>query len=50
MSLEGVAAGHGPELLAVGVDEALLGVGELTGEVTTDEVLNAIFERFCVGK
>jgi tRNA modification GTPase len=50
LSLEGVAAGHGPELLAVGVDEALLGVGELTGEVTTDEVLNAIFERFCIGK
>jgi tRNA modification GTPase len=50
LALEGLAAGHGPELLAVGVDEALLGTGELTGEVTTDEVLSAIFERFCVGK
>ena len=49
-ALDGVAAGHAPELLAVGVDEALMGVGELTGEVTTDEVLNAIFERFCIGK
>jgi tRNA modification GTPase len=50
LALEGLAAGHGPELLAVGVDEALLGTGELTGEVTTDEVLSAIFERFCIGK
>jgi len=47
---EGYAAGHAPELLAVGVDEALIGVGELTGEITTDEVLNTIFERFCIGK
>jgi tRNA modification GTPase len=50
LALKGLAAGHGAELLAVGVDEALLGVGELSGEVTTDEVLNTIFERFCVGK
>ncbi|MDF1536419.1 MAG: tRNA uridine-5-carboxymethylaminomethyl(34) synthesis GTPase MnmE [bacterium] len=49
-SLEGLGAGHGPELLAVGVDEALLGVGELSGEIATDEVLNMIFERFCIGK
>jgi tRNA modification GTPase len=50
LALKGLAAGHGAELLAVGVDEALLGVGELSGEVTTDEVLNTIFERFCIGK
>ena len=39
-----------PELIAVDVDEALMKIGELTGEVTADEVLNSIFERFCVGK
>jgi tRNA modification GTPase len=47
---EGYTSGHAPELLAVGVDEALIGVGELTGEITTDEVLSTIFERFCIGK
>lgn len=49
-AMDGAAAGDAPELVAVGVDEALAGVGELTGEVTTDEVLNTIFERFCIGK
>jgi tRNA modification GTPase len=39
-----------PELVAVGVDEALVGIGELTGEVTTEDVLGEIFSRFCIGK
>jgi tRNA modification GTPase len=39
-----------PELVAIGVDEALMGLGELTGEVTTEEVLGQIFSRFCIGK
>jgi tRNA modification GTPase len=39
-----------PELLAVDLDDALAGIGELTGEVTADEVLCEIFERFCIGK
>jgi len=39
-----------PELVAVGVDEALSGLAELTGEVTTEEVLQRIFDRFCIGK
>ena len=39
-----------PDLLAVDLEEALLGVGELTGEVTADEVLEEIFSRFCIGK
>ena len=39
-----------PELVAIGVDEALSGLGELTGEVTTEEILQRIFDRFCIGK
>ncbi|UCG38609.1 MAG: tRNA uridine-5-carboxymethylaminomethyl(34) synthesis GTPase MnmE [bacterium] len=39
-----------PELLAVDVDDALAGVGELTGEVTAEEILGEIFSRFCIGK
>ncbi len=39
-----------PELIAVDLAEALLGAGELTGEVTVEEVLDEIFSRFCIGK
>ncbi|MCJ7500545.1 tRNA uridine-5-carboxymethylaminomethyl(34) synthesis GTPase MnmE, partial [bacterium] len=47
---EGLRESREPELLAVDLQEALLGVGELTGELTVDEVLEEIFSRFCIGK
>jgi tRNA modification GTPase len=47
---DGLLVSVEPELLAVDLEEALLGVGELTGEVTADEVLEEIFSRFCIGK
>jgi tRNA modification GTPase len=25
-------------------------LGEITGEITPDDVLNAVFSRFCIGK
>jgi tRNA modification GTPase len=37
--LQGLTKSRGAELLAVDLEEALMGVGELTGEVTVDEVL-----------
>jgi tRNA modification GTPase len=48
--LQGLSELREPELLAVDLEEALVGVGELTGEVTVDEVLEEIFSRFCIGK
>ena len=36
--------GSAPELVAIGIDEALLGLAELTGEITTEEVLGEIYE------
>jgi len=48
--MQGLTESRAPELLAVDLEEALLGVGELTGEVTVDEVLEEIFSRFCIGK
>lgn len=48
--IQGLMESREPELVAVDLEEALLGVGELTGEVTVDEVLEEIFARFCVGK
>ncbi len=39
-----------PEFIALDIREALAALGEITGDVTTDEILEAIFSRFCVGK
>jgi tRNA modification GTPase len=38
------------ELLAFELREAAAALGSICGEVTTDEILNAIFARFCIGK
>jgi tRNA modification GTPase len=39
-----------PDLLAVDLSEALDALGEITGEVTTAEILERMFADFCVGK
>ena len=39
-----------PDLLAEDLRDTLRHLGSITGEVTTDEVLGRIFERFCIGK
>ncbi|MFO7616960.1 MAG: tRNA uridine-5-carboxymethylaminomethyl(34) synthesis GTPase MnmE [Bacteroidales bacterium] len=38
------------EFLAQDIREALHFLGEITGEITTDEVLGNIFRNFCIGK
>jgi tRNA modification GTPase len=38
------------ELLALDLRDALAAVGEITGETTADDVLDHIFQRFCIGK
>ncbi len=38
------------EFLAVDLRGALNALGEITGETATEEILNRIFEEFCVGK
>ncbi len=38
------------ELIAFELRSALDYVGEITGKVVNEEVLNTIFERFCIGK
>ena len=38
------------ELIAFELRDAQRSIGEVTGEVTTDDILNEIFSRFCIGK
>ena len=38
------------ELIALDVKRALGFLGEISGEVTSDEILGTIFSRFCIGK
>jgi tRNA modification GTPase len=50
-SREGAAEGFlWPELVALDVRSALDFLGEITGEVTRAEILDAIFGSFCIGK
>jgi tRNA modification GTPase len=46
-----LAAAHGPEeLIAAEVRGALLEIGKTVGAVYTDDVLDRIFSKFCIGK
>ncbi len=47
---EGLQAGLSGELLALDLHDALDALGEITGQVSSQEVLNTIFQRFCIGK
>jgi tRNA modification GTPase len=49
-AVEGFKAGRPAELVAVDLKEALDALGEIIGVVTTDEILDQIFSRFCIGK
>ena len=41
---------HFPDLLAADLRAALFHVGEITGEFSSDDLLNHIFAEFCIGK
>ena len=47
---EGLDSALPSDLLAQDIREVLHFLGEITGEVTTDEVLANIFRNFCIGK
>jgi tRNA modification GTPase len=38
------------DLIAIDVRHAIHYLGEITGEITTDEILGNIFKNFCIGK
>jgi tRNA modification GTPase len=45
-----IEAGHPIDLLSGDLRSAIAAYGEVTGETVTEEVLDGIFSRFCVGK
>ena len=47
---EGLDAGLSGDLLAIDIRQALYHFGEITGEITNDELLGNIFSQFCIGK
>ncbi|MBD2703131.1 tRNA uridine-5-carboxymethylaminomethyl(34) synthesis GTPase MnmE [Spirosoma sp. BT702] len=47
---KGLDAGVTPDWLAMDLRIALQHLGELTGEITTDDLLDSIFSKFCIGK
>ncbi|MES2875384.1 MAG: tRNA uridine-5-carboxymethylaminomethyl(34) synthesis GTPase MnmE, partial [Bacteroidota bacterium] len=38
------------DFLASDIKQALYYLGEITGQVTTDDLLETIFSKFCIGK
>ncbi|KUG07719.1 tRNA uridine-5-carboxymethylaminomethyl(34) synthesis GTPase MnmE [Solirubrum puertoriconensis] len=46
----GLQHGLGTELVASDLRRALAALGEITGDISTDDLLGSIFTRFCIGK
>lgn len=46
----GLETGLSGDLLAIDIRQALFHFGEITGEITTDDLLGNIFANFCIGK
>lgn len=50
IALEGAKREEIQDLISIDVKSALLSLDEISGEVITDEILNNIFDNFCIGK
>lgn len=48
--LDGLSNNIPGDLLAIDIRKALHHLGEITGEITTDDLLGNIFSKFCIGK
>ena len=50
IALDAVEREEIQDLISIDVKAALLALDEITGEVITDDILNNIFDNFCIGK
>jgi tRNA modification GTPase len=48
--LDGIDNKYGFEFIAVDMKNAVDYLSEITGEISTDDILNNIFSKFCIGK
>ncbi len=49
-AIEGLEQGFTPDMASLDITEAAAAVGEVTGATVTDQMIDQIFSRFCVGK
>ncbi len=49
-ALEGGEQGLPADFLTIDLHAAVNALGEVTGETATEDLLDAIFSRFCIGK
>lgn len=49
-TIEGLEAGQYTDLIAQDLRESIHNLSEITGTITTDDLLHSIFTRFCIGK
>ena len=49
-ALEAAKINELQDLISIDLKSALLYLDEITGEVITDDILNNIFDHFCIGK
>lgn len=50
IALDGAQRHELQDMISIDVKAALLALDEITGEVITDDILNNIFDNFCIGK
>ncbi len=48
--LNGLDSGITQDFIAMDIRHALQSLGEITGEISSDDLLDSIFSRFCIGK
>jgi len=50
LALASLEKGLTNEFIALDARAAISAIAEITGEITSEDVLNGIFSRFCIGK
>ena len=48
--MDGLNNGISGDFLAIDIRQTLQHIGEITGEISSDDLLENIFSNFCIGK